>query len=62
MVFPTYFSVIFNQLNIKKIKLTKIILEKIIKKTEKNHIEKHCNNPQYFVRKATMLFSHYLAI
>jgi hypothetical protein len=32
MVFPTYFSVIFNQLNIKKIKLTKIILEKIIKK------------------------------
>ena len=35
--------VILNQFNIKKIKLTKIILEKIIKK---NYKGKHCNNPR----------------
>jgi hypothetical protein len=32
---------ILNQLNIKKIKLTKIILEKNITKTEKNHVGKN---------------------
>jgi hypothetical protein len=35
--------VILNQLNIKKIKSTKIVLEKNIKKTM---WRKHCNNPQ----------------
>jgi len=41
---------ILNQLNIKKIKLTRIILEKIIKK-HKNHVGKHYSNPQYFKEK-----------
>ena len=40
--------VILNQLNIKKIKSTKIILEKIIKK---NHVGKHYSNPQCFKEK-----------
>jgi len=39
--------VILNQLNIKKIKSTKIILEKIIKKY-KNNVGEHCRNPQCF--------------
>jgi hypothetical protein len=43
--------VILNQLNIKKIKSTKIILEKIIKKKHKNHVGKHCSNPQCFKEK-----------
>jgi hypothetical protein len=56
-----------NQFNIKKIKSTKIILEKIMtkkenKKKKKNHVGKHCSNPQCFVRKATPLSTHVLAI
>jgi hypothetical protein len=36
---------VINQFNIKKIKSTKKILEKIIKKQqEKNHAGKHCSN------------------
>jgi hypothetical protein len=36
----------------KKIKLTKTILEKkIIKKEKKNHVGKYCSNPQYFKEK-----------
>jgi hypothetical protein len=46
-----YIVVILNQLNIKKIKWTKIILKKIIKK---NLIEKHCSNPQCFKEKKTI--------
>jgi hypothetical protein len=42
--------VILNQLNIKKIKSTKIILKKIIKK-HKNHMGKHCTNPKCFKEK-----------
>ena len=42
--------VILNQLNINKIKLTKIILKKIIKKN-KNHVGKHYSNPQCFFKK-----------
>jgi hypothetical protein len=49
--------VILNQLNIKKIKSTKIILEKIIKKKHKNHVGKYCSNPQYFKEKTTKLNS-----
>jgi hypothetical protein len=41
---------IFNQLNIKKIKSKKIILKKIVKKY-KNHVGKHYNTPQYFKEK-----------
>jgi hypothetical protein len=42
-----------NYINIKKIKSTKIILEKIIqkrkhKKRKKSHVGKHCSNPQMF--------------
>jgi hypothetical protein len=48
--------VILKQLNIKKIKLIKVILKKIIRK--KNHVESHCSNPQCFVRKATVLSQH----
>jgi hypothetical protein len=48
--------VILNQLNIKKIKSTKIILKNIIKKY-KNHVGKHCSNPQYFKEKTTKLNS-----
>jgi len=43
--------VILNQLNIKKIKSTKIILKKIIKKKHKNHVEKHYSNSQCFKEK-----------
>jgi hypothetical protein len=38
---------ILNQLNIKKIKSTNIILKKNKIKL-KNHVGKHCSNPQYF--------------
>ena len=42
-------SKIFNQLKMRKIKSTKIILKKKRKKREKrekkNHTQKHCNNP-----------------
>ena len=41
-------------------KSIKIILKKIIIK--KNHVGKHFNNLQYFVRKATILFPHDLAL
>jgi hypothetical protein len=41
-------------------KLIKIILKKII--TKKNHMGKHFSNPQCFVRKATILFPHDLAL
>ena len=44
-----YTAVILNQLNIKKIKLTKIISKKII--TKKNQVENDYNNPQYFKEK-----------
>jgi len=43
--------VILDHLNIKKIKSTKIILEKNHKKKHKNHVEKHCSNPQCFKEK-----------
>jgi hypothetical protein len=32
------------------------------KKKKKNHVGKHCSNPQCFVRKATPLSTHVLAI
>jgi hypothetical protein len=53
-----------NQLNIKKIKSTKIILKKIItkKKTQKKHMMKHCSNPQCCVRKAIVLSLHDLVL
>jgi hypothetical protein len=48
--------IILNQLNIKKVKSIKIILEKIIqkrkhKKKKKKHVKKHRSNPQYFKEK-----------
>jgi hypothetical protein len=42
------------------VKSTKIILEKIM--TKKNHVGKHCSNPQYFVRKAILISPHDLAL
>jgi hypothetical protein len=42
------------------IKLTKIILQKIMIK--KNNVGKHCSNPQCFLRKATVLSQHDLAL
>jgi len=36
-----------------KNKINKHNFEKIIRK--KNHVERHCSNPQCFVRKATVL-------
>jgi len=41
--------VILNQINIKIIKSIKIILKKIITKT--NHAGEHCSNPQCFKEK-----------
>jgi len=41
-------------------KSIKIILKNII--TKKNHVGKHFSNPQCFVRKATILFPHDLAL
>ena len=44
---PLAYYLILNQLNIKKIKSTNIILKnKKIK--QKNHVGKHSSNPQYF--------------
>jgi len=54
--------VILNQFNIKKIKLTKIILEQNIKNKKKLCGKKHCNNPQQFARKATVLPSHIITV
>jgi len=54
MLSPHIIIIILNQLNIKKIIPTKIILEKIIKnknKNKKNHVGKHCSNPQCFKEK-----------
>jgi hypothetical protein len=42
------------------IKSTKTILKKTLKK--KNHIGKHCSNPQCFVRKTTVFSPHDLAL
>ena len=41
--------VIFNQLNIKTIKLIKIILKK--NHNKKNHVGKHCSNQRCFKEK-----------
>jgi len=49
--------VILNQLNIQKNKIDKDNFEKNHKK-KKNHVERHCSNPQCFVRKATVLSTH----
>jgi hypothetical protein len=50
-------------LNIKKNKIDKDNFRKIItKKIEKNFVEKHYSNPQCFVRKATLLSPHDLAL
>jgi ribosomal protein S15P/S13E len=44
-------------------KSTKITLKKsITKKQKKKHVKKHGSNPQCFVRKATVLSPHDLAL
>jgi hypothetical protein len=51
---------ILNQLNIKKIKLTKIILEKNITKTEKNHVGKNTVAINSNFREKLQCFPHIL--
>ena len=55
----------YGQLNIKKIKSTNIILEKIITtktKGKKNHAGKHCSNLQCFIKKSTVVILNQLNI
>jgi len=52
--------VTLNQINTKKIKSIKTILKKSYEK--KNHVGRHCSNPQCFVRKAAVFSPHDLVL
>jgi hypothetical protein len=58
LTFVTWFSFSVNKKNYKAKFYTSLILKKIHKDNflKKIHEEKHCSNPQCFVRKVTVFF------